>query len=359
MDKETNSSRRRFLGNALKIGGAVALAGSGLTGLIGCSSGQQGAPAAKAALKVRMGIVPGTQPLWRLLGNRNAEWLGPLGYDVEFINFTDEATMRTAFVNKDIEVYTSTIPATPSLVEQTGPCQFFMPYAWIRQGLSFFVKKESSIQSMADLKGKRVSVFPMAHPGFAYWRAALVANYGFKIEDQFQLIHSNQPDLAVDTGDAEAAIVGGWAWVQRRETGRYRLVADLYSEWKKALGSDRLLILGGAVARTEWIKQNQQFVNDYLKVARQGMEFMHKDPKAFYAEAAGWSGGGTAPPLKPEQAEFLAQYDGLVDAGPERVHLTAADIEANRKVFTYLHQSGYLSRALSADEVSAMFYVPA
>lgn len=352
-------TRRQFLADALKIGGTMALVGSGLGSLAGCGAPVPTAPAGGAGtpLRVRMGIVPGVQPLWRFLASRNAEWLQPLGYAVEFINFTDENTMRTAFLNGDIEVLAATVPATPALVEHAGPCQFFLPYAWTRHGLSLFVKKDSPVQTVTDLKGRKVSVYPEAHPGFAYWRAAVVANYGFRMEDEFDLIHSGQPDLAVDTGDAEAALVGGWGWVRRRETGEYRLVANLYEEWQRVLGSDRLLILGGAMARTEWLTANRSFVADYQNLARQAMQILADTPAAFFAEAAAWTGQGTAPPLTTEEIEFLSWYDGLIDAGPGRISLAAEDIADNQKVFSYLYQAGYLQQEPSAAEVAAMFYL--
>ncbi len=377
MDSEKRLSRRRFLKDVAKAGLGVAAGAVALDVLAACAPAASPTPApttapgataaptaaptviptAKTALKVRMAIVPGSQTLWRYLAAKNEELFKPLGYDVEFRNMTDEAAQRTAFLTGDIDVMTANVPVVPSLKEQAGPVQFFLPFAWAQEGYLWFVKKDSPIQTVADMKGKKVACFDLNHPGQAYWRALLLENYGLRLEKDFDLIISNNPGQAVDVGQAEVGITASWDWAKRKETGNYRAISTVADEWKKVVKDDVQIILGGALAKTEWIQKNKKFVDDYIKIAYEALKVYKTNKEAFMKVVVEYTGNGTAPKYAPGQAEFIAWYLGMDANPPERIYLSQRDVEDHKKLFPMLFRCGYLKSEPSPQDVEAMFYM--
>jgi ABC-type nitrate/sulfonate/bicarbonate transport system substrate-binding protein len=288
-----------------------------------------------------MGIVGGSQPLWRYVAQRNDQLLAPSGYQVSFVNYPSEASLREAFLRGEVQVMATLPPQLPTLAEAGQQVQYFLPIAWLKQGYPIIVPVDSPIRSVADLVGKRVSTFPLDHPGLAYWRAFIYGNYGFKLEEKAKLRMSQKPETPLLNKAVDAATLDAVAWALIKGQGQYRAVSDLAGEWRRLSGSPRLLLYGGYVANREWLAKHPRFVADFIKINQEALQLYQKDREAFLEVAAAYA-GENAPSLSSEAMQFVADYLGMAQVSPERVHISREDVADYQKVFSLLAKAGYL-----------------
>src|SRR5262249_52981273 len=102
-----------------------------------------------------------------------------------------------------------------------------------------FVRKDSPIKQLADLKGKKLGVF--GGPGsttFAFL-AVLAKNwYGIDLFKDAELVTAPAPALAelLGKGDIDAALLGTVESIQAFAQDRYRVLTDLSAEYKSHQG---------------------------------------------------------------------------------------------------------------------------
>jgi NitT/TauT family transport system substrate-binding protein len=151
-----------------------------------------------------------------------------------------------------------------------------------------FVRKDSPIKSLTDLKGKKLGVF--GGPGsttFAFL-AVLAKNwYGVDLFHDAELVTAPAPVLAelLGKGDIDAALLGTVESIQTFAQDRYRVIADLSAEYKSHQG-------GRAPAHVT-VATNENFagthpdiVRDYLKAYKNALNYMHAHPEVWDEYAA-------------------------------------------------------------------------
>ena len=301
-----------------------------------------------------MGIVGGSQPLWRYVAQQKEKLLAPTGYLVSFTAYPSESALKDAFLNKEVDVMATLPPQLPALAQNGVEVQYFLPIAWLKEGYPIVVPVESAIRSPADLAGAKLSTFPSDHPGVAYWQAFIQENYGFRLPDKTSLIVSQNPENALVNGEAEAATVDSVAWGQLKGQGRYRAVSDLATEWAKLSGSSRPLVYGGYVGRKEWVQLNGRFVDDFIRANYQALQAYKADQRAFLETAASYSGQNT-PAMSAEVLESVAGYLGMSQVAPERAYVTEADLADHDRLFQLLARSGHIRG--NAPPASSLFYL--
>ncbi|MBI3977657.1 MAG: ABC transporter substrate-binding protein [Chloroflexi bacterium] len=340
--KEIRQTRRAFLGQAGRLALGIGLAAAAAPLLAGCKQ------------SIRLGIVAGTQTLWRYVAYRKDELLGRLGYDPIFEVYETEAALRDAFLARRVDVIATLPPLTPALAESGADVQFFLPIAWIREGYPLVVPAESPARKLTDLVGKKVGVFPLNHPGFAYWRAFIFKNYGFRVEERLTVREDNDPASLLLNGEVDAGVVDSMVWAAIKDLGQFRVVSDLATEWKAISGSPRLLMYGGYLARRDWIQGQKKFVDDFIRVNFEAYQRYKSEPVQVIAGATSYSGDHVAP-LSDEANRAIARYLGYDDAPAERMHISPEDAADYETVFRLLAECGYL--AAVPRNVAGLFYI--
>ena len=151
-----------------------------------------------------------------------------------------------------------------------------------------FVRKDSPIKTLTDLKGKKLGVF--GGPGsttFAFL-AVLAKNwYGIDLFKETELVTAQAPALAelLGKGDIDAALLGTVESIQTFAQDRYRVLADLSAEYKAHQGGHAPAHV--IVATNEgFAKAHPDIVRDYLKAYQNAQQYVHAHPEVWNEYAA-------------------------------------------------------------------------
>jgi ABC-type nitrate/sulfonate/bicarbonate transport system substrate-binding protein len=325
--------RSLYSGSVSTFGRRAFLAGSaGL--LAGCDAIRFG----ETGGRIRLAVSPGNQTLWRFLEAHRDDIFRPKGHLVDFFDVPTEEDLRSGFDGSKYDAIATLVPAVAQLAEAGQPVRFFLPLAWLREGYPLVVPEKSPIKAVGDVVGKRVSTFPLEHPGFAYWRAFLLKHYGLRGE-QISTVQALSPEADLVDGKADAAFVSGNGWAAL-QAGGFRKVADLQGEFKWLTGADRLPVFAGFIARSSWIDGHAKFVADLTAAARQGLEQYKNDKNGFLDVVTNDPNGISA---SREENEAVATYLGYDAVGPERVALTQADADDFGRFFPLMADAGVLN----------------
>jgi NitT/TauT family transport system substrate-binding protein len=151
-----------------------------------------------------------------------------------------------------------------------------------------FVRKDSPIKTLTDLKGKKLGVF--GGPGsttFAFL-AVLAKNwYGIDLFHDAQLVSAPAPALAelLGKGDIDAALLGTVESIQAFAQDRYRVLVDLSAEYKARQGGRAPAHV--TIATNEaFAKSHPDVVRDYLHAYQNGVRYVHSHPEVWDEYAA-------------------------------------------------------------------------
>jgi NitT/TauT family transport system substrate-binding protein len=151
-----------------------------------------------------------------------------------------------------------------------------------------FVRKDSPIKTLTDLKGKKLGVF--GGPGsttFAFL-AVLAKNwYGIDLFKEAELVTAPAPALAelLGRGDIDAALLGTVESIQTFAQDRYRVLVDLSAEYKAHQGG-RAPAHVTIATNEDFAKNHPDIVRDYLKAYKNAVEFVHKHAEVWDEYAA-------------------------------------------------------------------------
>jgi ABC-type nitrate/sulfonate/bicarbonate transport system substrate-binding protein len=339
------------------VGGTVAAIGLGFLGY-------------RAAVghrpSIRLGIAPGTQTLWRYVAKRQDELFGATKYDLTFLNFSDESALRTSFVQGQIDVMASLVPTVAMLADAGIAAKLFVPTAWLHEGFPFVVPDGSSISDLASLRGRRIAMFPLDHPGIGYWHALILATAQIPLAT-LRPIETLSPDVSLVQKQVDAACLSGVQWAAlQRQTGYHKLT-DLQATWSKYSGSQRQLIFGGLIARRQFLDANPEFVDLMVKTHADALQAYKTDRPGFLAVTAAYGAPGAAatpiqansgesriPEMTVEQNQSQATYLGFDDVGVDRIVIGDDDVADYGRLFALMAQSGFLKAPPS--DVPGFFY---
>jgi NitT/TauT family transport system substrate-binding protein len=139
-----------------------------------------------------------------------------------------------------------------------------------------FVAKNSSIQSLSDLKGKKLGAF--GGPGsttFAFLAVIARNWYGIDLFKDVEIVSAPAPALVelLGKGDVDAALLGTTESIQMFAQQRYRVLVDLSAEYKAHQGG-RAPAHVTVATNEEFAKTHADIVRDYLKAYQETLEYI-------------------------------------------------------------------------------------
>ncbi|BDZ45054.1 ABC transporter substrate-binding protein [Naasia aerilata] len=159
-------------------------------------------------------------------------------------------------------------------------------------GNGMFVKKDSPIKDIGDLKGKNVGSFTALNGAItSIMQAYAQSAYDFNmLKDVNGEVHV-APDAALlgllDQGSLDAVILGVDATAVQKYEGKYRQIVDLATDFPDEFGFQALYL--GPVTTESYATEHCGEVRAYASAIRDAVLDIEKDPKIWetYAEAVG------------------------------------------------------------------------
>ena len=151
-----------------------------------------------------------------------------------------------------------------------------------------FVRKDSPIRTLTDLKGKKLGIFGGPSSTTFAFLAVLAKNwYGIDLFKEAELVTAPAPALAelLGKGDIDAALLGTVESIQTFAQDRYRVLADLSAEYKAHQGG-RAPAHVIVATNEEFAKAHPDIVRDYLKAYQNAQQYVHAHPEVWDEYAA-------------------------------------------------------------------------
>ncbi len=151
-----------------------------------------------------------------------------------------------------------------------------------------FVRKDSPIQSVKDLKGRKLGVF--GGPGsttFAFLAVVARNWYGIDLFKEAELVTAPAPALVelLGKGDLDAALLGTTESIQMFARERYRVLLDLSAEYKARQGG-RAPAHVTVATNEEFARAHGDIVRDYVKAYDQTLAYIRAHPEVWDEYAA-------------------------------------------------------------------------
>ena len=151
-----------------------------------------------------------------------------------------------------------------------------------------FVRKDSPIKTLSDLKGKKLGVF--GGPGsttFAFLAVIARNWYGTDLFHDAELVTAPAPALVELLGkrDIDAALLGTVESIQTFAQDRYRVLVDLSAEYKAHQGG-RAPAHVTVATNEEFANTHGDIVRDYLKAYKNTLQYIHAHPEVWDEYAA-------------------------------------------------------------------------
>lgn len=151
-----------------------------------------------------------------------------------------------------------------------------------------FVRKDSPIKTLSDLKGKKLGAF--GGPGsttFAFLAVIARNWYGIDLFHDAELVTAPAPALAelLGKGDIDAALLGTVESIEEFARDRYRVLVDLSAEYKAHQGG-RAPAHVIVATNEEFAKGHADIVRDYLKAYKNTLLYIHAHPEVWDQYAA-------------------------------------------------------------------------
>src|SRR5215510_2774770 len=151
-----------------------------------------------------------------------------------------------------------------------------------------FVRKDSPIKTLSDLRGKKLGIFGGPSSTTFAFLAVIARNwYGIDLFHDAQLVTAPAPALAelLGKGDIDAALLGTVESIQTFAEDRYRVLADLSAEYKAHQGG-RAPAHVTVATNEEFAKTHGDIVRDYLKAYKNALQYVRVHPEVWDEYAA-------------------------------------------------------------------------
>jgi NitT/TauT family transport system substrate-binding protein len=151
-----------------------------------------------------------------------------------------------------------------------------------------FVRKNSPIQSLKDLKGKKLGVFGGPGSTTFTFLAVLAQKWGgIDLLNEVNLVSGAGPLLIeqLSRGAIDAALLGTTETIQMVAQDRFRTLIDLSEEYKAHQGGHAPAHVT-IVTNEAYAKEHSDVVRDYLKAYQKTLEFIHAHPGVWDEYAA-------------------------------------------------------------------------
>jgi ABC-type nitrate/sulfonate/bicarbonate transport system substrate-binding protein len=197
--------------------------------------------------------------------------------DVRFVHFAEVNAPASGLAANVIDISFS-VPATSafSIAAAGVPIKIFGATA--PADVTFVADADSPINSLAELRGKKVGMSPAGSSVALMTAAVLSANYGFKASD-YSLVPGNEARLAqfLLQKQIDAAALRSVTVAQLTELKTKRL-GTMVDEWHKLTKSDAMPYLGVGAVRTALIEREPQTVAKFIVAVRNAIAWGSAHP---------------------------------------------------------------------------------
>ncbi len=336
---------RRLAASAAVLATALAV---GLTGCATSSTADTESTndASGETQSITVGIDIPFHPLYAYLAAKSDEIFAGSGYDIDF-TVLDATTLVPSFGRGDIDIVTTVPSFQPRIKDQYGiDTQFFYPMARWTPGSELYVAGDSDIQSIEDLKGKKVAIPPLA-TRFGAEQAAVLASTGETIQDYFELTETDAAAQELTLGRADAAFIEAPATAPLIEAG-FRPVYNVQTAFEEAFG-DPAVLSGGFIASNEFAEANPEVIDLIVKATGDVWKQFQDDPDSVLSVASEETG------IPVEQLELVSQILNLADMPDDQKIVSETDVATWSAIFPLLVEAGFLTEEPS--DPASMFIV--
>lgn len=327
-------NRPRFRAITLTVTAAV-------LALAGCASNQgnggeqdQAADASKDTITI--GIDVPFHPIFNYVMAESDTYFGDSPYKVEF-KVLDATTQVPAFGRGDLDVITTVPSFMPTIKKQYGiDTTYFFPMARWTPGPQLLVATDSPVQTIEDLKGRKVAVAPLTSR-FGAEQAAVAALTGSTIDSYFDLSQTDAAAQELTLGRVDGAFLEAPATAPLLAKG-YRPVFSVQEAFEKAFG-DPAVMNGGFIASSDFVTTNPDFVKALVAATQDAWSTFQSDPGEVIAAASEVSG------IAPDQLQLVAQVLNLAATTDVQKTVTEQDVATWTKLFPLLQTSGFIEEA--------------
>ena len=151
-----------------------------------------------------------------------------------------------------------------------------------------FVRKDSPIKTLSDLKGRKLGIFGGPSSTTFAFLAVIGRNwYGIDLFHDAQLVTAPALALAelLGKGDIDAALLATVESIETFAQDRYRVLVDLSAEYKAHQGG-RAPAHVTVATNEEFAKTHPDIVRDYLKAYKNTLLYIHAHPEVWDEYAA-------------------------------------------------------------------------
>lgn len=247
------------------------------------------------------------------------------GLDVEFVKFPDVNAPTKAMAAGAIDFAIGASAGSAFAAASSGLPMSIVLATQVAD-LDFVAPADSTINSMADLKGKKIGMSPAGSATAAITAAILASNYDIKAAD-YEIVPGNDTRLAqfLAQGQIDAAALRT-VTIALLPDMKLKTLGTFREEWKKVTGADAPPVLGVGLMRNAWMDENPDAPAKVVAAMRNAYEAGKAD-KAGVAKAL----MDFANIKEADARAYAALWDGIytVDMSPA----TIASLKAEFEVF--------------------------
>jgi NitT/TauT family transport system substrate-binding protein len=305
----------RIIGTCIAtIGLVVALSACAQSGPSTASTEGAGAPD-ECALPtqqqaVTLGINPGTQKL--VTDVIKAQHLDTkYKLDLQVKSFQNPPASAQAAAQHAVNIAYGGLTTMAVARDKGSDMVFFGPFITTPKD-GVFVKKDSPITSLDQLKGKKIGSFSgTASATTAILNAVASKTYGIDdLNNQAHIVVAPDPALfgLLDKGDIDAALVVDSSTVKADLTGQYRKILDLNDAYQKAFSENPIFV--GLVTSDEFAKDHCGELKAFTRAQQDAVAYIlsHDDVWDGYARDLGITQAGASAALKDLSSEFEVKW---------------------------------------------------
>lgn len=226
------------------------------------------AVAGHAADKVRIGYWTSGVSLGFGAVLESKDFLAKRGIDAEFVHFPDVNAPLRALATGSIDLaFGAPLAGVFGTAAQGVPVRIFS--ATQPADVQFVVPADSPIQSLAELKGKKVGMSPAGSSVAVIAGAVLAGNYQIKASE-FSLVGGNESRLTqfLAQKQVDAAALRSVTISQIEGEVKLRRLGSFADEWKKLTRSDAVPYIGVGTVRADLVDKQPEVVARVIAALR-------------------------------------------------------------------------------------------
>lgn len=294
---------------------------------------------AEAGQKVRIGYWTSGVSLGYGSVLESRDFLKKRGIDAEFIHFPDLIAPIRAIASGSIDVaFAAPLAGVFSAVNEGVPIKLFA--ATQPADVQIVVPSDSPINSIAELKGKKLGSSPAGSSTAVLANAILAGNYGIK-PDEYTLVGGNESRLVqfLVQKQVDASALRSITVTQIDGELKVKKLGNFFEEWRKLTKSDGLPYNGVAAVSTDLITKQPDTVANLIAALREAVAWGSANPTevaAILEKTANLSAN--------DAKAYVTNWDIV-----NRVAFEPADIASLKRQHEVLAAGGFIKGTLNDD----------